>query len=321
MNSLATQGLVGITLLLGLFVVSVFVLWKAFRDGHVDIHVASILSAFLIAHFIGKALVFEDPTSYLYFFFALAFINSQVKSKGGAVLVDKKREITTLTTVGVCCVAFLIIFSTNINPARANKATLNTMRVLNQSPADAVTYFDQSQKIPTPHVDDIRNDVARGMAQVMQEHAQSGEKLEYETLYTAAYEGLKKNRILHPLDIRINIQMAQLDQLMAQVTQDSKYVVQAITLLEDAKDKSPKRQQVLYQLSALYAHVGDTDRAKELLEQSVEDNGKISEGWMRLAVLYNQMGEKEKVQELINLAKQKDVVFSDQQRQILDSFN
>jgi hypothetical protein len=59
-----------------------------------------------------------------------------------------------------------MIYSTNINPARANKETLNVIKVLSAG-QDITTVYNKAVSIPTPHIDDIRNDMGRTFSNVI----------------------------------------------------------------------------------------------------------------------------------------------------------
>ena len=80
MNTLAVQGAFGLLTYLAMFGTVVFMLYRGYRRG-LDHHIVAVGVAFLAAHLAQNVFVFENPTSYLYFFFFLAFLNSQVGIK------------------------------------------------------------------------------------------------------------------------------------------------------------------------------------------------------------------------------------------------
>ncbi|MBU1895292.1 O-antigen ligase family protein [Patescibacteria group bacterium] len=307
MNTLAVQGTFGILAYFGLFGVTIFVLWRGYQKREVDIHLATVGTAFLVGHFVHNIFVFENPTSYLYFFFFLAFINSRVnKAEAG----EENSRISFGLIISTLLVISLFIFSTNINPARANRATLNVIKGLNQG-ASGVEYYSIAASIPSPHIDDIRNDFARYVSQLLPKYLEIEKVKEANELFDLAYSELKKNRDLHPLDIRVHLQQSQLAQFGWQLKEDPNFIFEAEATLEDALSKSPRRQQVIYSLAGLKMQLNKSEEAEKLLKASIEDDPIISEGWIRLAALYRDIGNQAMAVELLTEARRQNIVFTE----------
>ncbi len=297
-NTLAVQGIVGLLLYLGLFLVPIYSLWKGFKMKTTDVHVFAFGLAFLVAHFIHNSFVFENPTSYLYFFFFLAFINNQVY---------KKQEIKTASkpisygfTITLFLLVLLLIYSTNINPSRANKTNLQVIRGV-YAQEDIVELYEKAATIPTPHVDDIRNDFARTTSQVLPNYFNAQKARVGLKIFDLAYSELDKNLVLHPDDIRVHILKSQLAFLGGQINQDKEFYREAETLLTQALEKSPKRQQLQFMLAVAKIELGKSDEAIVLLRQAIENAPKVGEGWWRLGLLYKNQG---RVDEAVDLIQQ-----------------
>ncbi|MBI5222045.1 MAG: O-antigen ligase family protein [Candidatus Magasanikbacteria bacterium] len=312
-NTLAVQGVVGLLLYVALFFVSVHSLWYCWKKGEADKHVFIIGSAFLAGHFVHNAVVFENPTSYLYFFFFLAFINSQTSRKlitGSHKEKGKSISIGLYLAVGI--VILLTIYSTNVNPALANMASLNTLQSLNtgQMPVEA---YKKAAGIFSPHIDDIRSDFVRGVLQVIPQYVNAGLVDKAKELYKLAYDESEKNLALHPLDIRTHLQLSQLIQEgVMNLKEPTQSLAEAEAVLKDAMTKSPKRQQIIYQLSMLESLMGKPDEAVALLQTAIADDDKISESWWRLALVYAQSGNNEKARETIQMAQDRGMQFDSQ---------
>lgn len=313
-NTLATQGIVGIFLYVSLFAVAFIQLWRGYKGGAVDAHLFCIGTAFLFGHFVHNAVVFENPTSYLYFFFFLALINSQaVNYKLPTVNVGEigKRKSDVSPALGVVAgiAVLFLIYSTDINPARANMASLKVLNSL-QTGQMVVDTYKKTVEISSPHIDDIRADLVRGVVAIIPQYANAGFADKAKELYQLAYGESKKNLILHPLDIRTHLQLAQLIQHSVILLQEpTQSLGEAEAVLKDALVKSPKRQQIIYQLSILELQMGRPNEAAVLLEVAVADDPKIAEGWWRLALVYYEAGEKKKAQEVFQEAEKLGIVF------------
>ena len=64
--------------------------------------------------------------------------------------------------------------------------------------------------------------------------------------------------------------------------------------MEDALRYSPKRQQLMYNLSGLKLQLGKSDEAIKLMEETITLNPKIAESYWRLAYHYKLLKQTEK---------------------------
>jgi O-antigen ligase len=321
MNTFATQGWTGLILYFGIFGMAVFSLWRAYHQGRADLHLVSVGTAFLVAHFVHNITVFENPTSYLYFFFFLAFI-TRITNETDLRITDRDRANNNISlglAVVIGLFVLLFIYSTNINPARANIATLGAIRAMYSNPTQAEIVFRKALIIPSPHIDDIRNDLGRTISQAAAQLAQSNKELT-QTYFDLAEIELQKNRQLHPLDIRVHIQQAQLEIQNAEINKNPVLLLQAEQNLGQAYQLSPRRQQVAFMLFALKLQLGKINEALQIVQKTIEDDPKIDEGWWRLVVAYQSLGQLEKAKTTVVEAQEKiSVHLSDQAHVVFES--
>lgn len=228
------------------------------------------------------------------------------------------RSVSLGSSAIVGVIIFLIIYATNIQPARANQATLVAIRAT-QSGVNIFELYDHAQSIPTPHIDDVRNDFGRQAQQLIAQLYQQGKTQEADKLVDLVRSELKKNLELHPLDIRVHIQLAQIDQSIAQIKQDTALLVESRQLLQETLEFSPKRQQAQYMLAGVYLQFNQNDEAIDLLRASIDNNPQISEGWWRLALVYKSKGDIETARQVLDEAQNSGVVFSVQEQEIVNS--
>lgn len=299
-NTLTVQGIVGLLAYLALFGVPIVFLIRRRNQDHTNDHVVILSIGFLVAHFVATFFVFENPTSYLYFFFFLAFIAHYLSQ--GLQHSTAKQSVSYGLAGTVCAVIALLIFSTNINPARANMQTLDAIRDFNVAPDVMFGLLESGPSAPSPHIDDIRNDLIRTMANSYVPLSKT--PLPKESLDTAFHNMqhmIQQNKALHPLDIRNHLLEVQLYQARTAAGHMT-VPIMAQTLvpsLEEALQYSPKRQQISFVLSAILGVVGEQDRAEALLIAARDSNRQIGEAWWRLLVLYDQTNQAEKMQTLL----------------------
>lgn len=322
-NTLAVQGAVGIIIYLGMFGAAIFVLWRGYRKRRVDRHMVSIGSAFLVAHLIGNVFVFENPTSYLYFFFFLGFVNqiSDIRDPA-ANNKNKVRSLSSGLVIAMAIIVLSLIYLTNINPARANMATLEAIRNVYSDSALGTRMYSvlASNTSPaSPHIDDIRNDFARSATQALTQLIEQKKIQSAESLFDVVYNELKKNRELHPRDIRVHIEQAQLAMMGAEIKQDVGLLYEAESILSDALRQSPKRQQVQYFLASLKLRLGKTDEAIRLLRDAITNDYKIAESWWRLVLTYEQMGNHDTALSVVSEADKQGITFVGQGKAVIET--
>ncbi len=315
-NTLTVQGIVGIATYLLIYIAACTLILVGVRRGIIRSQVGYISASFLVAHFVGLVTVFENPTSYLYFFVFVAFVafstrgvalrkKKDVEEKEEVVVV-KKNSITEhgakvsaglVVTVGV--VVFLLVYITDIAPARANKATIAAIQKIYAGVADERLY-DDALEFSSPHIDDIRNDISRTVIGVLPQLVQQGKGEEALVLFNETIEELKKNQLLHPLDVRVYFVLSQLYEFGYQATQNTEFLSQSEAALRQAVYFSPKRQQFLYALSQNLIQQGKLPEAEEILKRSINDFENIGEGWVRLAVIYAAQNKTTEAVEIAN---------------------
>jgi O-antigen ligase len=332
MNTLAVQGIVGLLSYLSIFIFAIWSMIIAFRRGASNPHLLVVGSAFLLAHLTQSVTVFENITSYLYFYFWLAMISRlstvapqpavaaaqktpETKIQQPVITPDKPVSMGLVATVGLVC--FLTLFIFNIQPARANMKTLAALRTLSYTPAVAIEEVKAALSFGSPHIDDIRSDLARTSGQVLASAANMPDKEKAKELFNLVYPALKSNLTLHPLDIRNQLTLFTLSQEGYQLYQDPRYVYEGGTFLEDALKKSPGRQQIMYNLANFYLQTNKWPESVKLLEQALEENPKISESYWRLAYVYKVTGNMNKAKEILDLAQKNGIIFTEQEQGIV----
>ncbi len=301
MNTLATQGVLGVASYLGLFAAAVYTIFRLVKSGRINSATAIVMVGFTVAHLVHNLFVFENPTSYLSFFFFLALLAGYVMGEH-AKTGEAKKAISWPSVLGAGIIVLLLLYSTDISPKRANQSALKTVQAVYGNPQAAIALYDETLAIPTPHIDDVRNDVGRVMGEVAGPLAEQKQKELAEAFLVKAALELEKNHTLHPRDVRINIQLASLFEQQAVLTGKQSYLVQAEEIMQQAIPFSPKRQQLAFTLATIKTRLGKFAEAEALLQGAVESDPKIRESWIRLLWLYDVTSQKEAVKKTLDLA-------------------
>jgi len=319
-NTLAVQGLPGIVFYFALFFLPAWVLLKAYKEGRIDFFIFTFSLAFLVGHFVHNIAVFENPTSYLYFFFFLAFIKvSSEKKEGDEIYEGEAPAISTSTLAGVALSAFLVIWIFNIGVMRANMGTFQMLTAMQLGEVEQED-FERILKLPSPHKDDIRNDLARMSI------SSSNRSMKYfgkdYTLSQLDYfrKELEKNVLLHPMDVRVMMLQQELEKVSIQLQPNQETLFRLENLVDEALKYSPDRQQLLYAASFIKLNLNKASEAEELLLKAKNGNPKVFDSHRHLIDFYAYLGLQDKVFEAIDRAYAEVANISEAQKSALENY-
>jgi len=313
MNTLSTGGILGLLAYLGFFIVASYSLLRAYKRESISIHFFAVGVAFLAGHFVHNLFVFENATSFLYFFFFLAFIESSTRSmEKEKIQPFKDAKLAPALRYSVLLVVLVFIYKTNINVARANNANLEAMRAVSQGQMGvAFDRYEEAKSLGSPHIGDIRTDFVRMSAELIQRvivanKIDDAAKLTFDKLY----EEQKINHAFRPIDIRVHVLLIQMSMLGQYIDPSKGYLDTAETTLLDAIRLSPKRQQLFYLLSTVKIQKGQPDEGVALARQAVEFDRQVGDSWVHLALAYTQTDHADQVQGVFDEAIKSGAVFS-----------
>ncbi len=316
LNTLAVQGSFGLLAYLGIFAIGILVLWQTKEQRDRNPHLVVIGSAFLLAHLLHNVTVFEDPTSYLYFVFWLAMLNRLASAEAYEAPYPADRNTGSVSAVACGVVTLFAVCIFNYQPAKANMMTLETLLTLNRDPAAGSKAVATTLTLSSPHIDDIRSDLARETIQLLgANYSKLPADLSME-LFNTMYAALKQNVELHPFDIRNYLYLGQFGQVGYLLTKDLTYMVEAEKYLSIGLSYTPRRQQFLYTLGNIKLQLGKANEAAQLLQQALNDNPRIAESYWRLAYIYHLAGQPDQARFLLLQAHEKGLTFDSQGQQV-----
>ena len=124
--------------------------------------------------------------------------------------------------------------------------TLDALKYLSNQPLVGIDIMKSALAFNSPHIDDIRSDLTRTVAQVLVNTADKLGKEKSMEMLNIALEAMRANVLLHPYDIRNYLTLSQLSQVGYSLTNDTRYIGEYGNYLETALAYSPKRQQIIY---------------------------------------------------------------------------
>lgn len=305
MDYLSTAGIVGFLAYLSLFAACLWVILKVYKNKTVTSDTIVFLSVFLIGYAVQNVFVFDHLSSYLIFFLILAFANwlePIEQAKEASQKAIKEQKLSPGYFLGVGLIVLVLIYFTNIKPAQANKADLETQKMAQQDFFGAIKQMQPALEIDSQFHADMRNDFARLILSYSQ-NQQVAQSSDYGKALVFAMEQMKSNIKKHPLELQSYITLSQLYAVGGDFANSE-------TILNQAQTLSPERQQIAYLLVRIKGIKKDFIGALNVLKQTLSKNDKIPDTYWYLGLVYNDLGDKKLALENIKKAVEKGKVFS-----------
>lgn len=297
LEMLTTMGIVGLLSYLSIFVVVYYLLIKNFKKKKIDIAMFSVFSIMLIAYFFHNLFIFDTTANYLLFFLVLGYINFVV-SPAASVKEDEpnKREKRPKPILAIILIilAVILIYKTNIEPARANFAC--TRAILAGRAGNIQEAFDKYQqalsyKSPQGKYE-IRHRLTTFVIQLNESMRRKGKKLNRKTLYFAIEE-TRKNIEVHPLDYIPYLYAGRIYILL--IPEEPELAgPQAEAAIQGALAINDRNPRVWYELGQAKLSQLNFDGAIMAFTKALELNPDVKESNWFLGMTYGQAGDAEK---------------------------
>lgn len=301
---LIAGGIVGGGLFIALCVVAVF---KAFRDNEEDEDLqgesAAIITGLLVAYVFQGLFIFDNNVTYILFTSFLAFLYSKSETEIKMFANWQPSELVQRTTSSV--LVLVLVFSLYVGILKPMKAGAYIIEALKAeqsgNPRGAIDYFKKSLALHTLGDLETREQLigySSGVAQLQDQAI----KEEYFNLLQSE---MKKQIEMSPDDARYRILYAMALNVFGRPDD-------AIVELNKAKELSPKKQAIYFEIAKSYAVKRDFGNALKVIKEAYDLEPKNSEAVVNLAVIYIYMGDDFKASEILNsMPEDYNVVFDD----------
>ncbi len=190
-----------------------------------------------------------------------------------------------------------LIFKTNIQPALANNRSLNAQGLMGQNFAQGLAKAQQAMVTPTPHITDVRMDLARTLISFSSQPEALKADI-YKQGLTLMGGELDKLMAEHPLEINAYLVSSQFAAVGGNFAK-------AEEMLDKAQSLSPQRQQVAYMRTRVKFARRDFQGAIDLLNKTIADDPNIADSYWYLSLVYNELGDKQKSFDELQIALDK----------------
>jgi O-antigen ligase/tetratricopeptide (TPR) repeat protein len=244
----ATTGIIGFLAYLGIFVMAVMLLWRAFQQKSIDFSTYSLSIAFLIVYLTQGMFTFDTLNSYVVVFGVLAYISSLSLLSEKDPIQHQKR-VSKFFLVGVAIIIGMVWYVGNWLPFRENmiaKAGYNMLAELKGDDA-AIRIYEEALTYQT--FGDV--DVRRSFVEYIFEFIKQGGKRPQESLQKLMTYGMQKmeeNIAADPQNVKWFMYQGQLYSLATSLL-GTNQAAKAEEYFTRAKALSPNRSQIYFELA------------------------------------------------------------------------
>lgn len=296
---LVNAGILGLFSYLSIFAAAIWLLWKGYKRNIFSFGELLLMLWLFFVYFFQNIFVFDNLATYLSFFAVLAFIQSSVaeadvkeekKNFKSAVQADiKSSGIWVFLTIFISLIA--VVNFINVRPLLANINLLEALRI--QSHGDYPGVFEIYQKSLSYNTlgnKEIREQLSRfslGVGGMEQVDASFRDKI-----LRAAVAESQKSVLENPLDPRSYLFLGTLFRGVGLYDQ-------ALVVLNKARELSPAKQQIYFEVADTYIQKNDFKNAVQVLEKTHSLDDSFERAAMNLAAAYIINNEQQKADELL----------------------
>ena len=289
LNTLATMGIFGLLSYLSIFFFFFYILIKKFKQKKIGKITLGVISAMIIAYVGQNLFIFDTFANYFLFFVVLGYVNCLgLKKKGLSSEVptsrDEGRSPSILLTVILLILAFVLVYQTNIEPAKANYAT--TRGILAGRAGDvqkAVDKYRQAIDYNNPQgAYEIKHKFATFAIQYTEKMRQKEEDFDPSLLYYAI-EKVGENIKRFPLDTIPYLYVGRMYILLIDKEPEiaGQQAEESVRRAIDLNDKNPR---IWYELGQVQLSLERYQESYESFKIAAELNPEVATSWWFLGV-------------------------------------
>ncbi|TAN33085.1 hypothetical protein EPN28_03755 [Patescibacteria group bacterium] len=316
-NTLATTGILGLLAYLAIYSCVYYCLFKkichsrasgngalrARNPDNRDWILAIGLGAFFTAHLVQNLFVFENESSYLFFFYLLAGVDviarrERPKQSQANERLPRRPDVTSgllamtrlLAILLIFFAAFILINRFSIIPAKADHISALAIRKAMTDFGSAIKLHKEAIKIkPNPYAYDISFEFGQFFLVWLAQHpdfAFSDYRKLAADMYSVGEGAMKFYLEKYPADARAGAILARAYQDGYDFWLNPGYLEAAVEQYKKILPYSPRRQTIIWGLARAKMLQGKNDEAIKLAQEAIDLAPGIAESHWMLALIY-----------------------------------
>ncbi|HZZ99725.1 MAG TPA: tetratricopeptide repeat protein [Candidatus Paceibacterota bacterium] len=303
-NQLVTQGLVGLIAYIWLFVVIFQMLWREKNDPEKQIP-AMALIAMMIAYIIHNSFIFDTSANYLVLFTSLgyiSFLNAPPRGQEEPAPTWKAGALAWTIGTALVVVACILLYQTDVVPAKANYATTRGMIAGLENHFDAaVADFQRGINYQAPGVYEETNQYAQFLIAGSFDTTQPN----VIAAFKDAIAKEEQNAKLLPAEYLPDLYLSRLNLILGKNDPASPYNDEALKWSNKALVIAPTFPRTYYEIGQAYLNQKNYAKAEESFQKAIDLNSDNATSWWYLGISQITAGQIQKGLETVRTAFQK----------------
>jgi len=269
LDMLVAGGILGLLSYLSIFIAALYLIWK--RRNVLGVTDAGLLAGLLAGYFFQNIFVFDNLTSYMFFFIVLAYIHSRDTESVDVVAPTKnspnqKKDMSGEIADYIVMPLLIIVLSVsiwyvNMRPINANLTLIQAMQGYQEGPSKNLEYFKNAlsyNSFGDPEIREQLITIASRVAPMTNVDATLRQDF-----VNYAYQQMTQQLQETPNDARYQLFtgtfLNNINQYQA-----------ALPYLQKAIELSPAKQTMMFELQKAYSYTGQYDQALALAKKAYE---------------------------------------------------
>jgi len=303
LDVMVSSGIVGLVSYLSIFVISVITLLKlSFRlADKKDLIIPAGMIALLAVYFFQNLWVFDMVASYMMFFMTLSFVYFLTKEKKEeAEETSPAKRPYAFIPVLLIALTLVGIYFGNIKPALASSYIIKAKY---SSLEESIKIFEKSVEASPVALSEGAEQFTTSLSEMVFD--QDVDKNVLLQGFYSAEEIMKKALLASPNNFRLKLILGKFYNSFSNVGNTQQMLDLAREALEEARDMSPKNQQVYWELSQNELYRGNKDKSVEYMQKAIDLEPKFSVSYWYMSLIYRVMGDYEEAWEYMQEAREK----------------
>ncbi len=258
LDVLVAGGALGLLAYLSIFAAAIFVIIK--KKNNFGVTEIGLIIGLLAAYFAQNLFVFDNLTSYIFFYAVLAYLYFRDTNEEPTDKRVVTNDVANYVVAPITAIVFIaMIWYCNINPINANLNLINAMELYGQSPETSLNYFKQVFDANTFGNPEAREQIINIVPSITTSSSVVDKiKQDFANLaYLQMQEQIKET----PYDARYQFFMGIFLGNMGQY-QD------ALPYLQKALELSPNKLTMMFELAKCYSYLGQKEKALEITKNA-----------------------------------------------------
>lgn len=261
---LVSAGVVGLASYLALFAGALIVIWKD-GNGRFSLVDKALLTGLLAGYIFHNLFVFDNVTSYIAFFSLLAYVyymTGAFREARARFFSFEKFETAHIIIAPLVVILFSVAqYHINVKPYRASRTLIDAMVLANGEQIESnIAQYKKVFAYNTIGKTEAREQLLQSTLQVIGSDVAQEHKEAYFELVKTEFDAQIKEQ---PLSARHHYFLGT----FLRVTGNPRF---ALTYLGHAEELSPRKQQILVELSAAYGDLDDHEKELAYLKKAFE---------------------------------------------------